>query len=56
MTCVAAWREGAKNYFVALVSSHLSKWMEQKERYHCFLYEDIEHGMRMAQVKELTPY
>jgi hypothetical protein len=49
MTCVAKWKEGNKRYFVALVTSRQSKWVEQKDRYQCFLYEDISNKMKMAQ-------
>ena len=49
MTCVAKWKEGEKRYFVALVTSRQSKWVEQKDRYQCFLYEDISNKMKMAQ-------
>lgn len=49
MTCVAKWKEGNKRYFVALVNSKLSQWAEQKDRYQCFLYEDINHQMAMSQ-------
>ena len=49
MTCIAKWKEGNKRYFVALVSSRQSKWVEQKDRYQCFLYEDISNKMKMAQ-------
>jgi len=49
MTCVAKWKEGNKRYFVALVSSRQSKWLEHQERYQCFLYEDISNKMKMAQ-------
>ena len=49
MTCVAKWKEGNKRYFVALVNSKVSQWAEQKERYQCFLYEDISNTMKMSQ-------
>jgi len=49
MTCVAKWKEGNKRYFVALVSSRHTMRKEPKDRYHCFLYEDIVGKMRMAQ-------
>ena len=49
MTCVAKWKEGNKRYFVALVNSKLSQWAEQKDRYQCFLYEDINNKMAMSQ-------
>ena len=49
MTCVAKWKEGNKRYFVALLNSKLSQWAEQKDRYQCFLYEDINNKMAMAQ-------
>ena len=49
MTCVAKWKEGNKRYFVALVNSKHSQWAEQKDRYQCFLYEDISNKMRMSQ-------
>jgi len=49
MTCVAKWKEGNKRYFVALVNSKHSQWAEQKDRYQCFLYEDISNQMKMSQ-------
>ena len=49
MTCVAKWKEGNKRYFVALVNSKHSQWAEQKDRYQCFLYEDISNNMKMSQ-------
>ena len=49
MTCVAKWKEGNKRYFVALVNSRDSQWAEQKDRYQCFLYEDINNKMAMSQ-------
>ena len=49
MTCVAKWKEGNKRYFVAQVNSKVSQWAEQKDRYQCFLYEDISNKMRMSQ-------
>ena len=49
MTCVAGWKEGNKRYFVASVNSKNSQWAEQKDRYQCFLYEDISNNMKMSQ-------
>ena len=49
MTCVARWKEGNKRYFVASINSRLSQWAEQKDRYQCFLYEDISNNMKMSQ-------
>ena len=49
MTCVAGWKEGNKRYFVASVNSKHSQWAEQKDRYQCFLYEDISNNMKMSQ-------
>ena len=49
MTCVARWKEGNKRYFVASINSRLSQWVEQKDRYQCFLYEDISNNMKMSQ-------
>ena len=49
LTCVAKWKEGNKRYFVALVNSKHSQWADQRDRYQCFLYEDISNNMKMAQ-------